>query len=356
MNPNREQDANLDVAEIVSLLESSDESEVEALRARAEQICLETFGHDVHLRAIIEFSNCCRQDCLYCGLRRSNADLKRYRMSTEEILETAVHAAGLGYKTIVLQSGEDPYYSAADIARLIEAIKSRADVAITLSLGERDAATYRSWIEAGADRYLMRHETSNPELYARLHPGQTLEQRLDHLRMLRALGYQVGAGNMVGLPGQTTKDIAGDLLLMKELDVHMAGIGPFIPNPSTPLGDTEGGTLDLVLREIALLRIMMPEVMIPATTALGTKGPNAREEAFRWGANVIMPNVTPMRYRPMYALYPGKICTDQDAAHCTSCVKARVLAAGRTVAMGYGHSPKFLRSKAQRVQTQEVIQ
>ena len=325
----------LDLAEIVSLLDTTDDTAVEAMRAKAEQTCLETFGRDVHLRAIIEFSNCCRRDCLYCGLRRSNADLSRYRMNADEILDTAVQAAALGYKTIVLQSGEDPHYSAADIARLIEAIKSR---------------------EAGADRYLMRHETANPELYARLHPGHTLEQRLDHLRILKDLGYQVGAGNMVGLPGQTSEDIAGDLLLMKKLDVDMAGIGPFVPNPSTPLGNAPGGTLDLVLREIALLRIMMPEVMIPATTALGTKGPNAREEAFRWGANVIMPNVTPMRYRPMYALYPGKICTDQDAAHCTSCVKARVLAAGRTVAMGYGHSPKFLRSKAQRVQTQEVIQ
>jgi biotin synthase len=353
---NCEQDMNLSVAEIVSLLDSSDESEVEALRARAEQTCLETFGRDVHLRAIIEFSNCCRKDCLYCGLRRSNADLTRYRMSIDEIVETAVQAAGLGYKTIVLQSGEDPYYSAADIARLIEAIKSRADVAVTLSLGERDAASYRSWIEAGADRYLMRHETSNPRLHARLHPGHSLEQRLDHLRALRELGYQVGAGNLVSLPGQTSEDIADDLLLMKELDVDMAGIGPFIPNPSTPLGNAEGGTLDLVLREIALLRIMMPEVMIPATTALGTKGPDAREQAFRWGANVIMPNVTPTRYRSMYALYPGKICTDQDAVECTSCIKSRILASGRTIAMGYGHSPKYLRNKAQRVQAQEVIQ
>jgi biotin synthase len=346
----------LDLAEIVSLLDTTDDTAVEAMRAKAEQTCLETFGRDVHLRAIIEFSNCCRRDCLYCGLRRSNADLSRYRMNADEILDTAVQAAALGYKTIVLQSGEDPHYSAADIARLIEAIKSRADVAITLSLGERDVASYRSWIEAGADRYLMRHETANPELYARLHPGHTLEQRLDHLRILKDLGYQVGAGNMVGLPGQTSEDIAGDLLLMKKLDVDMAGIGPFVPNPSTPLGNAPGGTLDLVLREIALLRIVMPGVMIPATTALGTKGENAREQAFRWGANVIMPNVTPTRYRPMYALYPGKICTDQDAVECTNCIKSRILAADRTIATGYGHSPKYLKNATQRVQTQWVIQ
>lgn len=334
---------NLNRLEIINLLTTSDRDTLEALRARAERICISMFGREVHLRGIIEFSNYCRQDCLYCGLRRSNSTLRRYRMSLDEIVSAAERAAALGYKTIVLQSGEDLYYSARDIARLIETIKSRADVAVTLSLGQRDRATYKSWATAGADRYLMRHETANPRLYAYLHPGHSLSERIDHLYTLRDLGYQIGAGNMVGLPGQTAEDIAEDLALMCRLEVDMAGIGPFIPNPATPLGQAKGGTLDMVLRELALLRILMPEAMIPATTALDTLDPHGRELGIRWGANVVMPNVTPKEYRRQYILYPGKVCIDEDPEQCASCMKMRIQACDRLIASDYGHSPRYLK-------------
>lgn len=335
----------LDRAEIIGLLTTTDESEIRVLRTRAETTCLKVFGSDVHLRGIIEFSNYCRQDCLYCGLRRSNIGQPRYRMGLSEIVDAAEKAASLGLKTIVLQSGEDLYYSVSDIARLIETIKSRLDVAVTLSLGQRDKAAYRSWAAAGADRYLLRHETSNPVLYAYLHPGHSLDERIDHLHMLREAGFQIGAGNMVGLPGQTVDDIAGDLLLMKQLEVDMAGIGPFVPNPCTPLANSNGGTLDLVLREMAILRVLMPDVMIPATTALDTLDLHGRELALRWGANVMMPNVTPTKYRRMYTLYPGKTSVDEDPKQSADCMRLRVRSCGRSIATGYGHSPRYLRNK-----------
>lgn len=342
--------------EIISLLATSDQSAIEALRVRAESTCLEVFDRDVHLRGIIEFSNYCRQDCLYCGLRRSNASQRRYRMDPKEIVRAAENAVALGYKTIVLQSGEDLYYSARDIAHLIEAIKSRLDVAVTLSLGQRDKAAYRSWAAAGADRYLMRHETSNPVLYAYMHPGHALDERLDHLHTLRDLEFQIGAGNMVGIPGQTVEDIANDLLLMKQLEVDMAGIGPFVPNPATPLGNARGGTLDLVFREIALLRVLLPETMIPSTTALDTLDPHGREMALRWGANVVMPNVTPTKYRRMYSLYPGKTCVDENPEQSANCMRLRIQARDRRIAAGHGHSPRYLKKEQPATQTWEVAQ
>jgi len=297
-------------------------------------------GDEVHLRGVIEFSNYCCCDCLYCGLRRSNTKLARYRMTKEEIVECALTGFGAGIKTIVLQSGDDLGYQADDISEIIQRIKEKADVAITLCVGERDYRDYRTWKKAGADRYLLKHETANPDLYSRLHPERSLKKRLEILGWLRELGYQVGAGNIVGLPGQTLKDLADDILLMKELGVEMAGIGPFIPHPDTPLGEEKQGGLNMTLKVLAVARIILRDVHLPATTAVGSIHPEGREMALRAGANVIMPNITPTKYRRLYQLYPGKICIDERMENCLVCLTKRIESCGRKIAENKGHSLK----------------
>ncbi|MBT9159862.1 MAG: (FeFe) hydrogenase maturase subunit HydE [Dehalococcoidia bacterium] len=324
-------------------------SEVEVLlRSRmgeltlmADNVRARFCGDEVHLRGVIEFSNFCSRDCLYCGLRRSNKKLTRYRMTKEEIIEYALSAAYKGIKTIVLQSGDDFEYSADVISEIIQTIKEKADVAITLSVGERDYRDYQLWKEAGADRYLLKHETANPLLYSELHPGQTLKDRLKILGWLRELGYQVGTGNIVGLPGQTPKDLADDILLMKELDVEMAGISPFIPHPDTPLGRERGGTLNMTLKVLAVARIILKDVHLPATTAVGSIHPQGREMALKAGANIVMPNITPKQYRPLYQIYPGKICLDEDLQDCLGCLTKRLKSCGRKIAQNKGHSLKW---------------
>lgn len=306
----------------------------------ADEVRLKCCGDEVHLRGVIEFSNYCIRDCLYCGLRRSNKKLTRYRMEKEEIVECALAGFRAGFKTIVLQSGDDPGYRKEDISRIIHLIKERADVAITLCVGERDREDYREWKKAGADRYLLRHETANPALYARLHPGQTLATRLEILSWLKEMGYQVGAGNIVGLPGQTVRDLANDILLMKELDVEMAGIGPFIPHPDTPLSGEKQGTLNMSLKVLAVARIVLRDVHLPATTATGSIHPEGREMALRAGANVVMPNITPTKYRRLYQIYPNKICIDENMENCLRCLTKRIKSCGRTIAQNKGHSLK----------------
>jgi biotin synthase len=318
-----------------------------ALFAAADQVRHAAVGDEIHLRALIEFSNYCRRNCLYCGLRRDHRELSRYRMASGEILDAVVAAAALGYRTVVLQSGEDTYYTAPPLAELLRTIKAGHGVAVTLSIGERPEEEYRLLKEAGADRFLLRIETSSAGLYQRLHPEMGSDgwtARLECLRALRRQGYQVGSGVMIGLPGQDLGMLADDLLFLQSLDLDMIGVGPFIPHPATPLAGEAGGTLELALRFVACLRLLCPEALIPATTALGALDPQCRQRALRVGANVLMPNCTPVQYRDRYQLYPGRICTGESAPECRRCVEAMVLSLGRTVATGYGHSLRLARA------------
>lgn len=265
-------------------------------------------GDTVHIRGIIEFSNVCVRSCLYCGLRKENRALPRYRMTEKQILETVDFIASSGVSTVVLQSGDDPGFPAPAICSIIRRVKSRYPaMAVTLSVGERPRAEYRAFRQAGADRYLLKHETANPRLYEFIHPGQNLEGRLATLQYLRGLGFEVGAGMVVGLPGQTLEDLADDILLLKSLNADMAGIGPFIPQKDTPLGDWPAGSLALALKALALARIVAPEANLPATTAVATI--DARQglrKALGCGANVVMCDFTPQIFREHYRIYDGK--------------------------------------------------
>lgn len=325
----------------IAVLLRANPEEKKLLYKRADAVRSRRVGDEVHLRGIIEFSSHCVQNCMYCGLRAGNRRIGRYRMVPEEILAAARKAAGLGLKTVVLQSGQDPYYTKETLVAIISAIKGELDVAVTLSIGirpERELAAFR---EAGADRYLLKHETADPELFARLRPGTRLEERIDCLLTLKQLGYQVGSGNIIGLPGQTEDTLVGDLLLLKELDVEMAGIGPFVPNPDTPLGSSPGGGLEATLTAIALTRLLLPHAHIPATTALGTMHPHGRRLALQCGANVVMPNVTPRKYRPHYSIYPNKLGYDKDPEISVEEIRSFITGVGRTPGSGYGHSPRW---------------
>jgi biotin synthase len=325
--------------EIISLLQTEDSDKTKQIFALADQIRLRYVGDEVHLRALIEFSNYCKRNCSYCGIRRGNSKLQRYRMAPDEIIDTAIQAGNLGYRTIVLQSGEDPWYKTDMLCHIIGSIKENVDVAITLCIGELPRTDYEKLRQAGADRYLLKFETSDTQLYERLHPemDMTLENRLLCLTYLKELGYQVGSGNMVGLPGQSVESLADDVLLLEELEVEMAGIGPFIPHPDTPLSDFPAGRLDMVLKVLALTRIVTRITHLPATTAVGSIHPQGRQKALLCGANVIMPNVTPLKYRQYYEIYPNRICIKEEPADCYSCVKNIVMSLGRKISTDFGH-------------------
>lgn len=323
-------------SEIITLLSTADADE---LYRQADKVRHDTVGDEVHLRGLIEFSNICRNNCLYCGIRKGNAKVIRYRMSEEELVETARKAAAIGFKTIVMQSGEDMYYDTARMCRIIEQIK-KFDVALTLSIGERSYEEYKAFREAGANRYLMRIETTNKELYHKLDPQMSWQQRYDCLMMIKELGYELGSGIMVGLPEQTIESIADDLLFLKEIGVDMAGIGPFIPHRETPLAQEQGGTLELALRTMAVMRLLLPDINIPATTAMESLHPQGRIKALKAGANVVMPNVTEGEYRKFYELYPGKICVNDTPVHCRSCIGLKIQSIGRTIGQGYGGHKK----------------
>lgn len=324
-------------SEIITLLK--DEANQQSLFDKADQTRKQYVGDEVHLRGLIEFSNICRNNCLYCGIRRGNANVCRYRMSEEEIIETARKAVHLGFQTIVMQSGEDMYYDTSRMCRIIEAIK-KFDVALTLSIGERTYAEYKAFRSAGADRYLMRIETTDKALYHRLDPQMSWQQRYECLLVIKELGYELGSGIMVGLPEQSIESIAEDLLFLKELDVDMAGIGPFIPHPQTPLAKEKGGTLNLALRTMAVMRLLLPDINIPATTAMESLAPDGRIQALKAGANVVMPNVNEGEYRKLYELYPNKICINDTPAHCRSCIGLKILSIGRTIGSGQGGHKK----------------
>ena len=324
---------NLSKNEIVRLL--ADEQNEPALLKRADRIRKKYVGDAIHLRGLIEFSNICRNNCLYCGIRRGNGKVARYRMEEDELVETARRAAALGFKTVVMQSGEDMYYTQEKMCRIIEAIK-KFDVAVTLSIGEWSYGDYKAFREAGADRYLMRIETTDKDLYHRLDPGMSWQHRYECLLMIKELGYEQGSGIMVGLPGQSLESIAADLMFLRRLGVDMAGIGPFIPHPETPLAGEPGGSLHLALRTMAIMRLLLPDINIPATTAMESLHPDGRMMALQGGANVVMPNVTEGEYRKLYELYPGKICVNDTPVHCRSCISRKILSIGRTIGTGYG--------------------
>ena len=323
----------LSEAELTQLL-GSDAAE-EALAAAADRVRHRYVGDGVHLRGLIEFSSICRQNCMYCGLRRDNKKAERYRLDADTIVELARKAKGYGYPTVVLQSGEDLFFDTDRLCEVIRRIKA-FDLAITLSIGERSREEYAAFREAGADRYLLRIETTDAPLYERMDPGMSWSNRDRCLRDLRELGYEVGTGTLVGLPGQTIPMIARDILYYQKMDADMIGVGPFIPNPDTPIGGEPGGDFHLTRRLVSLLRLLLPEANIPATTAMETMVAMGREIVLASGANVVMPNVTEGDYRRKYALYPGKICVADTPADCRHCMGGRIAAMGRYVAEDKG--------------------
>ncbi|MGD9611628.1 MAG: [FeFe] hydrogenase H-cluster radical SAM maturase HydE [Kiritimatiellia bacterium] len=320
-----------------------------ALYARADAVRRAHCGDAVPIRAIVEFSNVCANDCLYCGIRASNPVPVRYRMAPDDILAAVRQIAASGTAgTVVLQGGETPGEADDEIAALLRRIKTEMPgLAITLSVGNRPRDVYARWRDAGMDRYLLRFETSDADLFAHLHPDCTLAERLQCLRDLQTLGVQTGGGFMIGLPGETVDVLADNILLCREFDFDMIGIGPYIPNPDTPLADQPNayaGDPDMFFRAIAVLRLANPDAHIPATTAFDALFPNGRDLALQRGANVFMPNATPGPLRKNYQLYPGKPCIDEDADDCARCVQARLRALGRPLAPGPGHSLKKIQN------------
>ena len=300
--------------------------EQEKLRQLAEQVRQTHYGKEVYTRGLIEFTNHCKNNCYYCGIRCGNQNATRYRLTKEEIMNCCKEGYELGFRTFVLQGGEDAYYTREYIAELIQEIKdAHPDCAVTLSIGEHTYEAYKCWREAGADRYLLRHETADETHYRQLHPqNMSLSNRKQCLFWLKELGYQVGSGFMVGSPGQTLDCLVADLQFLKELEPHMIGIGPFISHKDTPFKEEASGTLEQTLLLISILRLMFPYALIPSTTALGTIAPDGREKGILAGANVVMPNLSPVSVRKQYMLYDNKICTGEEAAECRGCLFARM--------------------------------
>ena len=327
---------------IDTLGEDSDDEKLFPVRAlvfkKARALRRKYYGNSVYIRGLIEMTNYCKNDCYYCGIRKSNRHIKRYRLTKEQILSCADEGYNLGFRTFVLQGGEDFFYSDDDIAQIVSSIKrAHPDCAVTLSLGEREHKTYQLWFDAGADRYLLRHETADFEHYAKLHPPSLSPlHRQNCLRDLKAIGYQTGAGFMVGSPFQTAEHLAHDMLFLKELEPQMVGIGPFLPHHDTPFASQKPGTVELTVFMLGLIRLMLPRVLLPATTALGTADPLGREKGIRAGANVIMPNLSPTAVRKDYMLYDNKICTGDESAQCRSCISMRMRSIGYEVQITRG--------------------
>ena len=313
-------------ADLLHLITTDDSQEMEALFAAARKVRAAYYGNEVYFRGLIELTNYCKNDCYYCGIRRSNTQVKRYRLSLEQILHSCHVGDMLGFRTFVLQGGEDPFFTDQRIIEMLRAIRLEyPDHAITLSLGERSRESYEAFFQAGANRYLLRHETANEEHYCKMHPAaMSLSERKGCLYELKDIGYQVGAGFMVGSPFQKPEYLLEDLRFLQELEPQMVGIGPFIPQADTPFGSYPGGTLEQTLRMVALTRLLLPRALIPATTALGTISPLGREKGLMAGANVVMPNLSPMEVRKLYALYDNKICTGDEAAECRHCMEGRI--------------------------------
>ena len=328
----------LDKEEWVSVLSGFTDDDREYAADIARKISLEKYGNKIFIRGIVEFSNVCKNDCLYCGIRRSNTNVQRYRLTPDEILECCHEGYELGFRTFVLQSGEDKSYTNDTLCGIVRSIKSAyPDCAVTLSLGELTYDEYKALREAGADRYLLRHETADKSHYEKLHPAEmSWQNRMDCLRYLKELGYQTGAGIMVGSPYQTMECIAEDMLFFESFKPEMIGIGPFLPHKDTPFKDEPKGSYELTLFLLSLCRILLPDVLLPATTALGTIRPDGREKGVLAGANVIMPNLSPTAVRKKYMLYDNKICTGDESAQCRSCLEMRMKSIGYEVAVSRG--------------------
>lgn len=331
------EEKNLSDEELLKLLSTNEyDSELHTL---ADEVRREIYGEDVYIRGLIEISNYCKNDCYYCGIRRGNKSAVRYRLTKDDILACCEEGYKLGFRTFVMQGGEDPYYTDDVMCGIVSAVREHySDCAITLSLGERSYESYLALYNAGANRYLLRHETANAEHYGKLHPqSMNLQNRKDCLFNLKEIGYQVGSGFMVGSPYQTTENLVEDLRFLQKLSPDMIGIGPYVTHAQTPFASFENGSVELTLRLLSVLRLMFPYVLLPSTTALGTLHPQGRELGLKAGANVVMPNLSPVKVRKLYELYENKICTGEEAAQCRGCLEKRVEAAGYKIVTDIGN-------------------
>ena len=333
----------LEKAEWVQLFSTFREEDRLYAAALARRIADSIFGKDIFVRGLVEISNYCRNDCYYCGIRCSNRNAERYRLTKEEILSCCDEGRALGFMTFVLQGGEDKSYSTEVLCDIVHAIKEKhPDCAVTLSLGEMESADYQALFDAGADRYLLRHETANAAHYASLHPVKmTLSHRLECLKTLKDIGFQTGCGMMIGSPGQTAACLAEDILFIRDFEPHMVGIGPFIPHKDTPFKDMPHGSYEMTLFALSLVRIMLPKTLLPSTTALGTVHPFGREEGIKAGANVVMPNLSPSAVRKKYMLYDNKICTGEESAQCVGCLESRLDKIGYHIVSARGDYENF---------------
>lgn len=332
----------LSLDEYRELVEARSPETAAALAEKAVAVRKGIYGNAVYVRGLIEISNICKNDCLYCGIRRSNRNCDRYRLTRSQIMECAEEGYELGFRTFVLQGGEDQYFTDEVLSSIVRDIKVRwPDCAVTLSMGERSRESYQVLREAGADRYLLRHETADQAHYESLHPAEmSFDNRMRCLRDLRELGYQVGCGFMVGSPGQTSATLAKDLKFIEEFKPDMCGIGPFVPHRDTPFRDHPAGTVELTCYLLSILRLIHPPVLLPATTALGTIHPEGRELGIKAGANVVMPNLSPVSVRKKYELYDNKICTGEESAQCKDCLSARMRSVGYEIVTDRGDVKK----------------
>lgn len=332
-------DGTLTKPELISLIESGEKYRGE-LSEIAQKLRREYYGDDIYIRGLIEFTNYCKQNCFYCGIRKDNLSCRRYRLTPDDIMSCCEQGYELGFRTFVLQGGEDAYFNDDRICEIISAVKGKyPDCALTLSIGEKPKESYQRYFDCGADRYLLRHETASKEHYERLHPkAQRFENRIKCLRYLKEIGYQVGCGFMVGSPYQSAQNLAEDLLFIKELKPQMVGIGPFIHHSETPMKHFTDGTLEQTLLMLSIIRIMLPKVLLPATTALATIHPRGRELGILSGANVVMPNLSPVSVRKKYQLYDNKVCTGEESAECIRCLTKRVESVGCKIIVSRGDS------------------
>ena len=332
--------SDLSDSELKTLLECNEYDDL--LKKEADAVRRKYYGTDVYIRGLIEFTNYCKNNCYYCGIRRDNNKAERYRLNKEDILKCCDEGYSLGFRTFVLQGGEDGFYSDLLICDIVSSIREKyPDCAITLSIGEKSKESYKAYFDAGADRYLLRHETADELHYQKLHPeNMSLKNRKECLYNLKETGYQVGSGFMVGSPYQTTENLISDIRFLQQLQPDMIGIGPYITHLETPFNKFESSNLDLTLRLISILRLIFPYALIPATTALGTIHPQGREMGLKAGANVVMPNLSPVGVRKLYELYENKICTGEEAAQCRGCLERRVEVAGYKIVTDIGNVKK----------------
>ena len=333
---------NLPDEELLALITTTEPNINQLLASAADKVRRKYYGNKVYIRGLIEFTNYCKNNCYYCGIRAGNSQAHRYRLTKEQILDCCSEGYRLGFRTFVLQGGEDPYYTDERICHIVAAIRAQhPDCAITLSIGEKERASYQAYFDAGANRYLLRHETADAEHYAKLHPASmSLANRKRCLFDLKEIGYQVGSGFMVGSPFQTPENLLADLRFLQELMPDMIGIGPYITHEQTPFAQQKRGTAEQTLRLLSMLRLMFPYALLPSTTALGTIHPQGRELGLKAGGNVVMPNLSPVNVRKLYELYENKICTGEEAAQCRSCLEARVRMAGYEIVTDRGDVAK----------------